>query len=98
MFAFNAKTYGIDVESHQLFAKCEHSSAIHLIFIIRIPRVCCAMHSARIGRVFPGGCSGGVTPVPIPNTVAKPSSADGTGNGRVGRRRGLFQKASLRLK
>ncbi len=35
----------------------------------------------RAGRVFPGGFSGGVTPVPIPNTVAKPSSADGTGNG-----------------
>ena len=44
----------------------------------------------RAGQVFPGGFSGGVTPVPIPNTVAKPSSADGTGNGRVGRRRGLF--------
>jgi hypothetical protein len=27
---------------------------------------------------FPGGNGGGVTPVPIPNTVVKPSSADGT--------------------
>jgi hypothetical protein len=27
---------------------------------------------------FPGGYSGGATPVPIPNTVVKPSSADGT--------------------
>ncbi len=29
-------------------------------------------------EVFPGGNSGGETPVPIPNTVVKPSSADGT--------------------
>ena len=27
---------------------------------------------------IPGACSGGVTPVPIPNTEVKPSSADGT--------------------
>jgi hypothetical protein len=27
---------------------------------------------------FPGGNGGGVTPVPIPNTVVKPSCADGT--------------------
>jgi hypothetical protein len=27
---------------------------------------------------FPGGNGGGATPVPIPNTVVKPSSADGT--------------------
>ena len=27
---------------------------------------------------FPGDNSGGVTPVPIPNTEVKPSSADGT--------------------
>src|SRR2546426_12823017 len=37
-----------------------------------------------------GGNGGGVTPVPIPNTAVKPSSADGTTwspRGRVGRRR-----------
>src|SRR6184192_1659875 len=37
-----------------------------------------------------GGESGGETPVPIPNTAVKPSSADGTARspcGRVGRRR-----------
>src|SRR5205807_7899725 len=37
-----------------------------------------------------GGDSGGETPVPIPNTAVKPSSADGTARspcGRVGRRR-----------
>ena len=37
-----------------------------------------------------GGNGGGVTPVPIPNTEVKPSSADGTAgslSGRVGRRR-----------
>ena len=28
--------------------------------------------------IFPGGHRGGETPVPIPNTVVKPSSADGT--------------------
>ena len=27
---------------------------------------------------IPGGDSGGATPVPIPNTEVKPSSADGT--------------------
>src|SRR5919112_1472354 len=30
-----------------------------------------------------GGCGGGGTPGPIPNPVAKPSSADGTAPGRV---------------
>src|SRR6185295_13795707 len=37
-----------------------------------------------------GGDGGGETPVPIPNTAVKPSSADGTARspcGRVGRRR-----------
>ena len=29
-------------------------------------------------KVFPGLVSGGATPVPIPNTAVKPSSADGT--------------------
>ncbi len=33
--------------------------------------------SAR-GRTVSGGHGGGVTPVPIPNTVVKPASADGT--------------------
>ncbi len=67
-----------------------------------IPHLCHKRKSSAIllifcSAFFPGGCSGGVTPVvPIPNTVAKPSSADGTGNGRVGRRRGLFALASLR--
>ena len=32
---------------------------------------------ARFG-FFPGGHRGGETPVPIPNTAVKPSSADGT--------------------
>ena len=43
-----------------------------------------------------GGDGGGETPVPIPNTVVKPSSADGTARspcGRVGRRRISLQKA-----
>ena len=42
------------------------------------------------GRTVSGGDSGGVTPDPIPNSVVKPSSADGTVGspyGRVGRRR-----------
>ena len=42
--------------------------------------------------MFPGDYSGGETPVPIPNTEVKPSSADGTSHvlsGRVGRRRDL---------
>ena len=33
---------------------------------------------ARFGFYFPGGHRGGETPVPIPNTAVKPSSADGT--------------------
>jgi hypothetical protein len=33
---------------------------------------------ARFGFLFPGGHRRGETPVPIPNTVVKPSSADGT--------------------
>ncbi len=28
--------------------------------------------------IYPGDYSGGDTPVPIPNTVVKPASADGT--------------------
>ena len=46
----------------------------------------------RVLSVF-GGYGGGVTPVPIPNTAVKPSSADGTTgspSGRVGRRRIFF--------
>ena len=35
-------------------------------------------HSILIVIAFAGGYSGGATPVPIPNTVVKPSSADGT--------------------
>ncbi len=45
-----------------------------------------------------GGDSGGATPVPIPNTVVKPSSADGTiGSpyGRVGRRRIKIERPDL---
>ncbi len=42
------------------------------------------------GRHRLGACSGGVTPVPIPNTAVKPASSDGTwtqpGPGRVARR------------
>ena len=47
-----------------------------------------------VGQKFSGGDSGGVTPVPIPNTAVKPSSADGTIGfpyGRVGRRRIYFK-------
>src|SRR5437899_9941587 len=47
-----------------------------------------------------GGDSGGETPVPIPNTAVKPSSADGTARspcGRVGRRRILSRKPGSRL-
>ena len=45
--------------------------------------------------LFPGGYSGGETPVPIPNTEVKPSSADGTSHvlcGRVGRRRDFINE------
>jgi len=44
-----------------------------------------------------GGYSGGDTPVPIPNTEVKPSSADGTAEflgGRVGRRRILLERGA----
>jgi hypothetical protein len=43
-----------------------------------------------VGRTVSGGFGGGDTPVPIPNTAVKPTSADGTWGsppGRVGRRR-----------
>ena len=48
--------------------------------------------------MFPGDYSGGETPVPIPNTEVKPSSADGTSHvlsGRVGRRRDLPEPSFL---
>ena len=32
-------------------------------------------------RTIPGGHSGGVTPVPIPNTAVKPAGADDTPKG-----------------
>ena len=47
---------------------------------------------------FPGDDGGGATPVPIPNTAVKPSSADGTAVycGRVGRRQEFkFLKIAL---
>ena len=34
--------------------------------------------------IFPGDHSGGVTPVPIPNTDVKPTCADDTREGKVG--------------
>ena len=36
-------------------------------------------------RTIPGGHIGGVTPVPIPNTDVKPTGADDTRKGKVGR-------------
>ena len=38
-----------------------------------------------IKNKFPGGNGGGDPPVPIPNTVVKPSSGDGTATSRGGR-------------
>jgi hypothetical protein len=35
-------------------------------------------HPDREAETFPGGHRRGVTPVPIPNTEVKPSTADGT--------------------
>src|SRR5215475_2948153 len=46
-----------------------------------------------------GGDGGGETPVPIPNTAVKPSSADGTAwspCGRVGRRRIISESLARR--
>ena len=46
---------------------------------------------------IPGGLAGGVTPVPIPNTVVTPSRADATAaarRGTVGRRRALDTRRS----
>ena len=37
-----------------------------------------AFHASFVVLKFPGDYGGGVTPVPIPNTVVKPSCADGT--------------------
>lgn len=45
----------------------------------RVPRLACCDPSMRIpGTKFPGGHRRRVTPVPIPNTEVKPSTADGT--------------------
>ncbi len=38
---------------------------------------------------FPGDFSGGATPVPIPNTEVKPSSADGTARATLWESRAL---------
>ena len=43
----------------------------------------------RIGLPFPGGDRRGVTPVPMPNTVVKPSTADGTARVTVWESRSL---------
>ena len=43
---------------------------------------------------FPGDFSGEATPVPIPNTAVKLSSADDTDHGKVGHRRVLFTALS----
>ncbi len=51
--------------------------------------------------MFPGGYSGGETPVPIPNTEVKPSSADGTSHvlcGRVGRCRDFKTNPTFQLR
>ena len=42
------------------------------------PSQCAVYPSAGCSTEIPGGISGGATPVPIPNTEVKPSSADGT--------------------
>src|SRR4029450_8574493 len=54
-----------------------------------LPRACSRNDPFRLLTIS-GGNGGGATPVPIPNTAVKPSSADGTAwspCGRVGRRR-----------
>ncbi len=43
----------------------------------------------QLGPPFPGGDRRGVTPVPIPNTVVKPSTADGTARVTVWESRSL---------
>ena len=43
----------------------------------------------RLGLPFPGGDRRGVTPVPMPNTVVKPSTADGTARVTVWESRSL---------
>ena len=48
---------------------------------------------------FPGDLTGGGPPVPIPNTVVKPTRADDTwalGPGKIGRRQDYLSKAPLR--
>src|SRR5213594_62539 len=64
-----------------------------------LPRACSPDHRpvqlALSVNPVSGGDSGGETPVPIPNTAVKPSSADGTARspcGRVGRRRILLRE------
>ena len=42
-----------------------------------------ARQELRFPEFHPGDHGGGVTPVPIPNTAVKPSSADGTASARL---------------
>ena len=51
-----------------------------------------------LAKSLPSDNGGGAPPVPIPNTVVKSSSADGTSwspAGRVGHRRALIKKKPL---
>src|SRR5688572_30163842 len=47
------------------------------VLAMEFPRSCAARAALHLATDF-GGHGGGVTPVPIPNTEVKPSSADGT--------------------
>ncbi len=47
--------------------------------VVKISGLAKSARRASLSRQkFPGDYGGGVTPVPIPNTVVKPSCADGT--------------------
>ena len=54
-----------------MFTLPESAGGIHTLTVVQDPSV--------VGfKIHPGDHGGGVTPVPIPNTAVKPSSADGT--------------------
>ena len=67
---------------------------ISLAVVIVLPVARCheaegVLVSVQYGDLFSGGNGGGETPVPIPNTVVKPSSADGTARETVWESRSL---------
>src|SRR3954454_24318767 len=80
------RLFGQSCCSHPL-CDPEHTTSITVGTGISVPTVMvCSVLSCEGWEIVDsvvGGCGGGVTPGPIPNPEAKPSSADGTALARV---------------